>query len=73
MSILNKIKWKIFFDSAEWTYIDKIYRKNQELLWAKIWDDTKNGIEWIKELPSISSRSTETLCPQRSFVLFPYR
>lgn len=24
------------------------------MLWAKIWDDTKSGIEWIKELPSIS-------------------
>lgn len=26
----------------------------QELLWAKTWDDTKSGIEWMKDLPSIS-------------------
>lgn len=38
-------------------YIDvhRTSRKNtDELLWAQIWNDTSNGIEWIKDLPSFS-------------------
>ena len=31
-----------------------IIRQNNELLWAKIWDDTKAGIEWAQNLPSLS-------------------
>ena len=41
-----------------------IIRQNNELLWAKIWDDTKAGIEWTKNLPSLS--------PGRWAVGYPY-
>ena len=44
--------------------INYIVRQNNELLWAKIWDDTKVGIEWTKNLPSLS--------PGRWAVGYPY-
>lgn len=31
-----------------------LYKMNEELLWAQIWNDTKNGLEWMKDIPSIS-------------------
>lgn len=34
--------------------INNIQKQNSELLWAKIWDDTKSGIEWMEGFPSIS-------------------
>lgn len=33
----------------------KITKKQQsELLWSQVWHDTINGIDWLKELPSLS-------------------
>jgi len=29
-------------------------KQNDELLWARIWDDTKSGIDWAQDIPSIS-------------------
>ena len=34
--------------------LEIIKRQNAEILWAATWNNTKNGIEWIKELPSVS-------------------
>lgn len=34
--------------------IKKIEGTGDELLWARIWDDTCKGIDWITDLPSIS-------------------
>ncbi len=37
------------------TDVHRNIRKNtDEILWAQTWNDTRNGIEWIKDLPSIS-------------------
>ena len=34
--------------------INTLGNQNQELLWAKIWDDTKTNIIWIDKLPGLS-------------------
>lgn len=31
-----------------------IRNQNYELLWAKVWDDTKKGIVWVENMPGIS-------------------
>lgn len=45
-------------------YLRTIRNQNEELLWAQVWDDTKNGLDWIKGLPAIS--------PGRSAVGYNY-
>lgn len=35
-------------------YLKNLQRQNDELLWAKTWDDTKRGIDWAENLPSLS-------------------
>lgn len=35
-------------------YLQNLKYQNNELIWAKTWDDTKKGIEWISDLPGIS-------------------
>ena len=35
-------------------YFKDLMNQNYELLWAKTWDDTRNGIKWMEDLPSIS-------------------
>lgn len=35
-------------------YLHKIKNQNDELIWAKVWDDTKKDIEWLKNMPGIS-------------------
>lgn len=35
-------------------FLKNIEKQNQELLWARVWNDTCRGIEWIKDLPGIS-------------------
>ena len=37
----------------------KLFLKNMkgqtdEIVWARIWDDSKRGMKWIEDLPSIS-------------------
>lgn len=44
MQIITRIK----------RYLQTTYRQNQELIWAKTWDDTKKGIPWIESMPGIS-------------------
>ncbi len=34
-------------------FLKKIEKQNQEILWARIWDDTCRDKEWIKGLPGI--------------------
>lgn len=34
--------------------VDSIKRQNQELIWAQVWKDTINGLNWMQDLPSIS-------------------
>ena len=36
------------------SYFRSIRRENQELLWARIWDDTKHNLDWIEKMPGIS-------------------
>ena len=35
---------------------DFIYleRQTKELIWAKIWEDTKKGVDWMENMPGIS-------------------
>lgn len=35
-------------------YLRTLTSQNNELLWAKIWDDTKHNIGWIEDLPGVS-------------------
>lgn len=35
-------------------YFKNLQNQNYELIWAKTWDDTKRGIEWMEHLPGIS-------------------
>lgn len=44
MTSINKIR----------SYIIHLIRQNDELMWAKIWDDTKKGISWVEKMPGIS-------------------
>lgn len=48
MGIIRKIR-----NSVD-VRVDSIKRQNEELIWAQVWKDTKNGIEWMQDLPSIS-------------------
>lgn len=34
--------------------IKEMRSQNDELIWARVWDDTRNGIDWAQNLPSIS-------------------
>lgn len=40
--------------SAAKLYLRTLLVQNYELIWAKTWDDTKRGVDWIKDLPGIS-------------------
>ncbi len=40
--------------SSAKNYLKTIRNQNYELIWAKTWDDTKKGIEWIADLPGVS-------------------
>ncbi|MBQ9565640.1 MAG: hypothetical protein IJU98_08645 [Synergistaceae bacterium] len=31
-----------------------MHKQNEELIWAKVWDDTRKGIKWAESLPGIS-------------------
>lgn len=42
-----------WFDAIK-GYIQAPRNNIRELIWAKTWDDTKHGIDWIENLPSIS-------------------
>lgn len=44
VNILEKFKNKI----------NNIEKQNEEILWSKIWDDTKRDIGWLQDLPGIS-------------------
>ena len=35
-------------------YFIDVHNQNDELIWAKTWDDTKKGIQWIDDMPAIS-------------------
>ena len=43
----------LIYDDVK-VYFKNIKGQNDELIWAKVWDDTKRGVDWIEELPSIS-------------------
>lgn len=40
--------------SAIKEYFKNLQNQNYELIWAKTWDDTKKGIDWIADMPGIS-------------------
>ena len=40
--------------SAVKEYFKNLQNQNYELIWAKTWDDTKKGIDWITDMPGIS-------------------
>lgn len=44
LDLITKLKNKLLYTR----------RQNAELIWARVWDDTRNGIDWMKDLPSIS-------------------
>ena len=35
-------------------FLKNLEKQNHELLWAKIWDDTRRDIVWLNDLPGIS-------------------
>ncbi len=35
-------------------YLKRIENTNYDLMWARVWDDTRRGIRWLDDLPSIS-------------------
>lgn len=35
-------------------YLRSMKGQADEIVWAKVWDDTQKGIKWIEDLPSIS-------------------
>lgn len=41
------------YDDAK-TFLKTMKGQTDEIVWSKIWDDTKKGLDWIEELPSIS-------------------
>ena len=44
LDLITKLKNKLLYTR----------RQNAELIWARVWEDTKNGIDWLRDLPSIS-------------------
>lgn len=40
--------------SALKDFIRDLKMNSEDLMWAKVWDDTKRGIAWMDDLPSIS-------------------
>ena len=52
---IKDIKDDVIAHNIKTTYeLERIKRQNLELIWARVWDDTKVDIEWLKELPGIS-------------------
>lgn len=35
-------------------YFKRIEKQNDELIWAKTWEDTCRGIDWLENMPSVS-------------------
>ena len=47
MKLLSLVRW--YFELQK-----NLEKTTQELLWAKVWEDTKRGITWLDDLSSIS-------------------
>jgi hypothetical protein len=46
-------KIRNYAKTLKW-YFETLKKQNDELIWAKTWDDTKRTIPWAETLPSIS-------------------
>lgn len=54
----------IMFVKRVKNYLRRFSNQNSELIWANIWHETCNGIDWLQDMPSIS--------PGRSAVGYNY-